>query len=281
MYFRMPSSILVAGPSGCGKTHFVKRLLANPRAYFRGVPSILPFCYGAKQKVFEEMAMKNAVKFHEGVPTVEDLSKWYGKTNGGILVLDDLMEEGERNKFVLDLFTKHSHHRNVTVLYLCQDLFPPGKFAKSISRNAHYIVAFKNPCDKTGLRSLLIQAFPTQWEDVMHTFEKVTEKPFGYMMLDLHPHSSDKYRVWASLLKDERPTRVFVRKPKGETERHGPRMRFRQCIDTQRDTPYRDASGSIPLWCEAKSGPRLLTTNTSTKQRYATVLPRTARRRQK
>ena len=40
------------------------------------------------------------------------------------------MEEGGQDKRVLDLFTKDSHHRNITVLYLTQDLFPPGKFSQ-------------------------------------------------------------------------------------------------------------------------------------------------------
>jgi len=47
--------------------------------------------------------------------------KWF--PGGGLLVLDDLMAEGGNDKRVLDLFTKHSHHQNVTVLYLCQDIF--------------------------------------------------------------------------------------------------------------------------------------------------------------
>ena len=76
-------------------------------------------------------------------------------------MLDDLMAEGGNNKRVLDLFTKHSHHQNVTVLYLCQDMFLPAKYAKSISRNVHYVVAFKNPQDQLGMRNLLLQAFPT------------------------------------------------------------------------------------------------------------------------
>ena len=53
------------------------------------------------------------------------------------------MDEGGNDKNVLDLFTKHSHHQNITVIYLCQDLFPAGKFAKTISRNAHYIQRLK------------------------------------------------------------------------------------------------------------------------------------------
>ena len=75
-------------------------------------------------------------------------------------MLDDLMIDGGEDKKLLDLFTKHSYHQNITVLYLCQDMFPPGKYAKSISRNAHYIVAFKQPRDQLGMKNLLLQVFP-------------------------------------------------------------------------------------------------------------------------
>ena len=69
------------------------------------------------------------VHLHEGIPPPDDLTKMFAKTKGVYLVLDDLMEEGVNDKRVLDLFTKDSHHRNITVLYLCHDVFPPGKFA--------------------------------------------------------------------------------------------------------------------------------------------------------
>ena len=49
------------------------------------------------------------------------------------------MEESGNDKCVLDLFTKDSHHHGITALYLTQDLFPPGKFAKTITRNAPYV----------------------------------------------------------------------------------------------------------------------------------------------
>ena len=68
-------------------------------------------------------------------------------------------------KMVSVRFTKHSHHRNITVIYLCQDIFPPGKYAKNISRNAHFAIAFKNPRDQLGLKNLLLQAFTTWWQD--------------------------------------------------------------------------------------------------------------------
>ena len=83
------------------------------------------------------------------------------------------MTEGGEDKELLDLFTKHSHHQNITVLYLCQDMFLPGKYVKSISRNAHYVIAFKNPREQLGNRNLLLQAFSTYRQDVMDVYQKV------------------------------------------------------------------------------------------------------------
>ena len=61
--------------------------------------------------------MKDAyagVQFQEGIPETDHLMSWFPK--GGLLVLDHLMAEGGGDKELLDLFTKHSHHQNITVL---------------------------------------------------------------------------------------------------------------------------------------------------------------------
>ena len=124
--FRTPCSILIVGPSGCGKTCFTASLLLDHlEELFATPPETVHYCYGAWQDGFAPMK-KGGVKFHEGAPSTSQLQTWF--PNGGLLVLDDLMEEGGNDKRVLDLFTKHSHHRNITVLYLCQDMFPPGKY---------------------------------------------------------------------------------------------------------------------------------------------------------
>ena len=125
--FKTPSSILIVGSSGCGKTCFTESLPLN-HLFVNPLPTI-HYCYGVWQNVFRDM--KDAgVQFHEGIPESGYLKSWFQK--GGVLVLDDLMAEGGEDKELLDLFTKHSHHQNITVLYLCQDMFPPGKYAKSI-----------------------------------------------------------------------------------------------------------------------------------------------------
>ena len=192
--FKTPSSILVVGPSGCGKTCFTESLLLDhlEELFVSPLPTI-HYCYGVWQDGFQD----------EGIPETDHLKSWFPK--GGLLVLDDLTAEGGEDKELLDLFTKHSHHQNITVLYLCQDMFPPGKYAKSISRNAHYIVAFKIPRDQLSMRNLLLQ-------DMMDVYQKVTERPFGYMVLDLHPSSDDNKRVFSHLLTHEGYPRWHRRK---------------------------------------------------------------------
>ena len=160
---------------------FTSDLILDNKALWPDTPDVVHYYYGVWQDGFKAMKAEG-VHFHKGIPDTQVLSKWFPK--GGLLVLDDLMEEGGHDKRVLDLFTKFSHHKSITVIYLTQDLFPPGKFAKTISRNAHYVVAFKSPRDQSGMRALLIQSFPDKWREVHKVFNKVTDRPFGYMVLD-------------------------------------------------------------------------------------------------
>lgn len=199
---RQPATAIVARPSGSGKSDLVEQLLQEKKL-FSPPPKKMVYCYDRWQPRFERMQQQDKIRFHRGIPEEGALIKWFKPQDHGILVLDDLMEEGGSDKRVLDLFTKDSHHRGVTVLYLSQDLFPPGKFSKTINRNAHYLVAFKNPRDQTGIRTVLLQAFPERWRTVLRLFRRLTTRPFGYLLLDLHPASDDRYTLWSHLTKRE------------------------------------------------------------------------------
>ena len=212
---RHPSSVIVAAPSGSGKTQLVETWLKE-QTIFQTKPKKVVYVYDRWQPRFEAM-QKRGITFYQGIPDTAQLDKWFKKTNGGVLILDDLMEEGGQDKRVLDLFTKDSHHRNITVLYLTQDLFPPGKFSKTINRNAHYLVAFKNPRDQTGIRNLLMQMYPDRWRSVLELYKNITARPFGYLFFDVHPASDDRYRLWSHLTAAEGPAQVHVQQVKKKT----------------------------------------------------------------
>ena len=58
----------------------------------------------------------------------------------------------------------------------------------------------------------MMQVFPTYWRDTLRVCEDVTQRPYGYLMLDLHSVSDDRYRLFANLLKGEGWTRTFTRR---------------------------------------------------------------------
>ena len=167
-YFKTPCSIIVAGPSQCGKTTFTRHLLRSAsHAFDRHVRRIV-YCYGEPQHCFKDM-QREGIHFHKGIPkNIRTL--FPNHLRPIILVLDDLMRDLEQNHYVLDLFTKGSHHIDVTCIYLRQNSFPPGKYARTISLNTHYVVAFKNPRDAVGVRNLTQQAYPGRVPYVMDCF---------------------------------------------------------------------------------------------------------------
>ena len=141
------------------------------------------------------------IKFHGGVPDTDQLKTLFPK--GGLLVLDDLMAEGGNDKRVLDLFTKHSHHQNVAVLYLCQDMFQPGKYTVYFQKRPLHHSIQKSKRSVGYEKNILLHAFRTQWQVLQDTFQRLTERPFGYMVLDLHPGSLDDQRILSHPLKYE------------------------------------------------------------------------------
>ena len=115
-----------------------------------------------------------------------------------LLILDDLMIAS--NDSVSNIFTKVSHHRIVSV---AQNLIYKSKQSRTMSLNAHYIVLFKNPRDAMQVDTLARQMYPAQSKFLVEAFKNATEKPFGYLLLDLKADTDEKYRVRTNIFPDE------------------------------------------------------------------------------
>ena len=89
-----------------------------------------------------------------------------------------MVEAGKDNRIV-NLFTKGSRHRNLSVIYIVQNLFHQSHGNRSISLNSHYLVLFKNPQDKLQDLTLAKQMypgctdfFPKQYEELWVSFDR-------------------------------------------------------------------------------------------------------------
>ena len=80
-----------------------------------------------------------------------------------LLVLDDLMTSAGESKQISKLFTQEAHHKNLTVIFIVHNLFYQGRemstICNAIILNAHYLVLYKNPRDKSQIHYLAHQIF--------------------------------------------------------------------------------------------------------------------------
>ena len=81
------------------------------------------------------------ITFVEGVPN--NLEVTLDPSVRNLIVLDDMMHQLSRNPRITDLFTKGSHHLNLSVNFIVQNIFYKGKELRDISLNCHYLVIFK------------------------------------------------------------------------------------------------------------------------------------------
>ena len=115
------------------------------------------------------------------------------------------------NQVVPNIFTKSSHHRKISILHLTQNLFDKNKYARTISLNAHYLVLFKNPRDASQFATLARQMYPNASKFAIEAYRDATERPFGYLFVDLKPDQDERCRSRTNIFPDEMQY-VYVRK---------------------------------------------------------------------
>ena len=113
--FTHPFTAIVAGPTCCGKTRFVFRLIDNASSLISPPPAKTVYFYGEYQQLFSQYPH---IEFRQGLPNIEDFD---GK-EPTLVIIDDLMQE--TNETVANMFTKDSHHRNISIVS-SPKTFPP------------------------------------------------------------------------------------------------------------------------------------------------------------
>ena len=144
-------------PSKSGKTTLLKEILLNRDTLINQRIQKIVYCYTRWQESFDELKKAiPTVEFLQGLPDID----LFDSNINNLLILDDLMKECGKDSSIYDIFTIDSHHKNISVYFLTQNLFPKEKNARTISLNCNYIIVLNNPRDRAQIFHLARQMYP-------------------------------------------------------------------------------------------------------------------------
>lgn len=210
--WKHPFTCIVAGPTMCGKSVFVKRFLNNLSHVCNVRFDRILFYYGEWQNSYRDEfrvdgGSRSILEFKEGLPQPSDYSLDNEKRK--LIVLDDLMRESS-GSVVLDLFTKGCHHKNISVIFITQNIFHKGSHQRDLSLNSNYIVLFKNPRDRAQIQHLARQVFPENPRFLQEAYLDACRPAHGYLLLDLKQDTPDEFRFRTCIFPDDARQYAYV-----------------------------------------------------------------------
>ena len=200
--FSHPFTCIVSGPTGCGKTSFVLRLVDNVDTMIAPPPDKIIYYFTEYQSIFDRYPH---VTFRQGVPKSDEIEDMHD----ALVILDDMMTEADQK--ILNIFTRGSHHREISVIFMVQNFFNKNKHMRTISLNAQYIVLFKNPRDNSQFAHLARQLYPHNFRYAVDSYINATKDAFGYLLIDLRNEQDEELRLRTHIFPGEQQI-VYVPK---------------------------------------------------------------------
>ena len=195
---------IVAGCTQSGKIVWVKTRLENAQKTKNPPTQRIIWCYSQwQQSYFDMMKTMAGIEFNQGIPKDIDEPDYLDVSQRNLIVLDDLMSQSGKDNRIANIFTKGIYHRDLSVIYIVQNVFHQGKEMRNIGLNVHYIVLFQSPRDRQQISILARQVNSGRVQEFMNSYDKATSRPHGYLMLDLKPTTDDEQRLKTNMLPGE------------------------------------------------------------------------------
>ena len=203
-----PSRIIVFGPSGSGKTTLIEKLLLFSKDVFGQNFENIFYVSGQS---FASIDSVNGVKINKLSELNEDVIDSLNVNQRNLLIFDDNIYL-TNDRLMSDIFTKISHHKNLTVILLLQNLFPRTKFSRDISINSNYIILMANPRETTQIKRLSQQIDGSNF--IYECFKNETRnKPYSYLLLDFDQDTPEFLRIRSNIFPGEEMV-TYVKKEK-------------------------------------------------------------------
>ena len=197
-----PFTMIIAGPTACGKSTLVKSILQQNSRAMTPPPQRIVWLYKRWQPLYDiiKQTVTPSVEFIEGIPQGIEQPTFFNPEIKNLLIVDDLMTSCGQDPRMNEIFYEGSHHRNLSVMLLCQNLY----YSKSPTqrRNSHYVILFKNPNDLQSIMTFARQMNPSKTKEFMKSYEDSTIKPHGYLLVDFKQATAENNRLQPNIFED-------------------------------------------------------------------------------
>lgn len=209
--FKAPTTILINGCTGSGKTYFCYELLKHRNELFTVPPERTIVFFSCWQKIYDLMSKLPNVEFYKGLPSS---GEEYSTGKHCLLVLDDLLLDVVKSESIANIFLKESHHLNLSIILIVQNLYQKGPWSRLITLNSHYLILFKSPRDLSLITTIGRQLYPGRGKILVESYtDAISNHEYGYLLCDLSPKTSEEDRLRTEILPGES---CFVYRPKKE-----------------------------------------------------------------
>jgi hypothetical protein len=142
---------------------------------------------------------------HEGLPSTQDLESYTEDRQHKLIILDDLAHKVVHDADMELLFTQGNHHRCLSTIFVTQNMYMQGKFARTINLNTWYLVLFKNVRDASQVSVLGRQLYPRKSHKLIDAYEDCMKVAYNYLIVDMTPGGEDEYRLRTRVFPGEDP----------------------------------------------------------------------------
>jgi hypothetical protein len=192
-----PFTLVMSGPSGCGKTALTSELLQSDCIDPR--PNNVTYMFAEWQPAYDKMRqVMPEIKFVAGWKP--DIYDQLVPENNNLLIIDDLVSQCRQDPTLSALFTRGSHHRNVSIILITQNYFWSGSTATDVRRNTTYLCMFRCKQDSLQMARFGQRIMPYKSKYFMQAYSEATSRPHGYLFVDMHSECPEEFMLRANIL---------------------------------------------------------------------------------
>jgi hypothetical protein len=143
------------------------------------------------------------------MPDIEFLAGWRPEIyeqlvpqNNNLVVIDDLVGSCRADPTLAALFTRGSHHRNVSIILITQNYFWSGSTATDVRRNTTYLCMFRCKQDSMQVARFGQRILPHRSKYFMQAYNDATSQSHGYLFVDMHSECPEQFMLRTNITGD-------------------------------------------------------------------------------